>query len=214
VFLIDHLDRANEQAANSLLKTLEEPPAHLVLILTAENAYDLLPTIRSRAVLFSMAPLDAAEMAAVLESRHPDNVQRRISLSAGSPGIALSIDLESYDNRRAAMFALLEVGAGRSPFVEWAQHSERISASRQEKLEGYLSVLYLLLEDLLLLQQDVKSIRNIDLRRPLETLLPAVSFDWILRAVRKVDKLVELLPRNIQKNAALDALAVELRAAI
>ena len=42
VFLIDHVDRANDQAANSLLKTLEEPPDHLVLIMTAENAYDLL----------------------------------------------------------------------------------------------------------------------------------------------------------------------------
>src|SRR5580698_3325226 len=47
VFLIDQIDRANEQAANSLLKTLEEPPPHLILILTARNPYDLLPTIRS-----------------------------------------------------------------------------------------------------------------------------------------------------------------------
>src|SRR6185295_14357402 len=47
VFLIDSIDRANEQAANSLLKTLEEPPPHLILIMTARNPYDLLPTIRS-----------------------------------------------------------------------------------------------------------------------------------------------------------------------
>src|SRR5690349_15443015 len=44
VFLIDHVDRANDQAANSLLKTLEEPPDHLVVVMTATNAYDLLPT--------------------------------------------------------------------------------------------------------------------------------------------------------------------------
>src|SRR5579859_7650337 len=44
VFLIDHLERANEQAANSLLKILEEPPEHLVIVATAENLYDLLPT--------------------------------------------------------------------------------------------------------------------------------------------------------------------------
>jgi len=50
VFLIDQIDRANEQAANSLLKTLEEPPPHLIIIMTARNPYDLLPTIRSRAV--------------------------------------------------------------------------------------------------------------------------------------------------------------------
>jgi DNA polymerase III delta prime subunit len=48
VFLIDRLDRANEQAANSLLKVLEEPPPHMVIFATAENLYDLLPTIRSR----------------------------------------------------------------------------------------------------------------------------------------------------------------------
>ena len=42
VFLLDRLDRANEQAANSLLKTLEEPPEHLILLATAQNAYDLL----------------------------------------------------------------------------------------------------------------------------------------------------------------------------
>ena len=50
VFLIDQIDRANEQAANSLLKTLEEPPPYLIVFLTATNPYDLLPTIRSRAV--------------------------------------------------------------------------------------------------------------------------------------------------------------------
>src|SRR6202142_3634991 len=57
VFLIDGIDRANEQAANSLLKILEEPPPHLILIMTARNPYDLLPTIRSRAVPFHFARL-------------------------------------------------------------------------------------------------------------------------------------------------------------
>ncbi len=62
VFLIDRVDRANEQAANSLLKTLEEPPEYLTIVITAVNAYDLLPTIRSRAVPFYFAPLSPDEM--------------------------------------------------------------------------------------------------------------------------------------------------------
>ena len=71
VFLIDHVDRAGEQAANSLLKTLEEPPEHLILILTAENAYDLLPTIRSRAAPIYFTPLADDEMRAfVHKCRH------------------------------------------------------------------------------------------------------------------------------------------------
>ena len=45
----DQIDRANEQAANSLLKILEEPPDHLILVMTAENIYDLLPTKIGRA---------------------------------------------------------------------------------------------------------------------------------------------------------------------
>src|SRR5580693_2751062 len=69
VFLIDHIDRANEQAANSLLKTLEEPPAHLILMMTAENPYDLLPTIRSRAVFFHLGPLSNGEMRTFIEGR-------------------------------------------------------------------------------------------------------------------------------------------------
>src|ERR1700761_3608545 len=64
VFLIDHIDRANEQAANSLLKTLEEPPEHLIIIATVENMYDLLPTIRSRAIMITLSALSNEEMRA------------------------------------------------------------------------------------------------------------------------------------------------------
>jgi DNA polymerase-3 subunit delta' len=93
VFLIDHVDRANDQAANSLLKTLEEPPPHLILIMTAENAYDLLPTIRSRAVPFQFAPLGQDEMRQFVSARTLAQPERRIALAAGSPGVAVSLDL-------------------------------------------------------------------------------------------------------------------------
>src|SRR5215813_2816931 len=126
VFLIDRVDRANDQAANSLLKTLEEPPDHLVLIMTAENAYDLLPTIRSRSVPFYFAPLDREEMQAFVHARGLDHPERRIALAAGSPGIAVSLDLEAYDKRRAAMLALLKTGAGVAQFSTWAPVSEAI----------------------------------------------------------------------------------------
>ena len=127
VFLIDHIDRANEQAANSLLKTLEEPPEHLILLLAAENPYDLLPTIRSRAVSFHLAPLSNAEMQAFAASRGLADAERRIALAAGSPGLAVSMDLEVYDERRTAMLKLLEVAAGRAPFAEWAKYAEAMA---------------------------------------------------------------------------------------
>src|SRR6266481_18016 len=83
IFLIDHVDRANEQAANSLLKTLEEPPEHLIIIMTAENPYDLLPTIRSRSVPFHLGPLSNDEMRTFVENRGLSETERRIALAAG-----------------------------------------------------------------------------------------------------------------------------------
>src|SRR5262249_4766256 len=205
VFLIDHVDRANEQAANSLLKTLEEPPAHLILIMTADNAYDLLPTIRSRAAPFYFAPLGADEMREFVRSRGLDQPDRRIALAAGSPGVAISLDLEAYDKRRAAMLTLLKVAAGAAPFAAWLPVSETIVRSKSEKLDLYLKVLYELLRDLLLLRQGVSDIRNVDIRRDLEALAGKIEFEWIRRAVKKVDELVEFVRRNIQKTIALDS---------
>jgi DNA polymerase III subunit delta' len=212
IFLIDHVDRANEQAANSLLKTLEEPPPHLIVIMTAENAYDLLPTIRSRAVPFHFTPLGPEELRRFVERRALDRPERRIALAGGSPGVAVSIDLESYDKRRAAMLALLKVAAGAAPFSTWVAISEGIGRSKSEKLDVYLKVLYDLLRDLLLLHQGVVgTIRNQDIRGELEPLAARLEFAWIRRAVAKVDEIASLIRRNIQKTIALDSLIVELR---
>src|SRR5579859_6073227 len=199
VFLIDHIDRAGEQAANSLLKTLEEPPDHLILLLTAENAYDLLPTIRSRAVPFWFSPLPNEEMQAFVAVRGLDHPERRIALAAGSPGLAVSLDLEVLDRRRAAMLTLLEVAAGVTPFGAWIPYSETMARSRNEKLELYLKVLYELLRDLLVLREGGSAIRNEDMRTKLEAMARKVNFVWIRAAVKKVDELAELVRRNIQK---------------
>lgn len=210
IFLIDHVDRANDQAANSLLKTLEEPPDHLVLIMTAENAYDLLPTIRSRSVPFYFAPLSPDEMREFAAARGLDYAERRTALAAGSPGVAVSLDLEVYDRRRAAMLALLKTAAGVAPFSSWVPVSEALGRSKSEKLDLYLKVLYDLLRDLLVLHTGAGEIRNQDIRRELDALAGKVDFAWIRRAVVKVDEIAELIRRNIQKTIALDALIMDL----
>ena len=109
------------------------------------------------------------------------------------------------------MLSLLKVAAGAAPFASWMPVSESIGRGRSEKLELYLKALYDLLRDLLLLGQGVPEIRNQDIRRELEPLAAAVQFDWIRRAVTKVDEIIELLRRNIQRTIALDALIVDLR---
>ena len=214
VFLIDDIDRANEQAANSLLKTLEEPPPHLILIMTARNPYDLLATIRSRAVPFGLSRLTDAEMRAFAAARQLDHAERRLRLAEGSPGVAVSLDLETYDRRRDAMLALLRVASGLEPFGTWLKHSDSIAARRTEKLDSYLDVLYVLLEDVLRLSNGVTPLRNEDVRGQLEPLARRVSFDWLRAAVCRVDQLVQLVRRNIQKSIALDAFATEMRSGV
>ncbi|MCP5111703.1 MAG: NACHT domain-containing protein [bacterium] len=213
IFLIDHLDRANNQAANSLLKTLEEPPDHLILIATAENVYDLLPTIRSRAVPLQLSPLTTEEVHAFVTARGIDNAERRVALSDGSPGTALTLDLETYDRRREAMLALLGAASRTASFASWAAHAEKIALSRSEKLDPYLKILYGLLEDLVLLHEGGNGVRNADVCDKLDVVARAVSFAWLQAAVRQVDELIRLLRRNIQKSLALDALVIELRKA-
>jgi len=211
VFLIDQIDRANEQAANSLLKTLEEPPAHLILIMTANNPYDLLPTIRSRAVPFRLSRLSDAEMRDFVGFKALKDAEKRKMLAEGSPGLAVSLNLEDYERRRASMLALLKSASGAEPFGSWLKHSESIAARRTEKLDSYLEVLYILIEDLLRLANGVPSIRNEDIRRELQPLAQRISFEWLRAAVKHVDELVELVRRNIQKSIALDAVVVQLR---
>jgi DNA polymerase-3 subunit delta' len=211
IFLIDHLDRANEQAANSLLKTLEEPPEHLILIATAENMYDLLPTIRSRAIILTLAPLPNEEMGDFAVAHQLQDAEKRIALSGGSPGYALSLDIATYEKRRNAMHTLLKAASGESGFAAWMPVSETIGRSKSEKLEFHLTMLYGLLRDLMILRESGGDIRNSDMRRELTALANRVSTRWIIAAVKKVDEIAELLRRNIQKTIALDDMIVELR---
>ena len=90
-------------------------------------------------------------------------------------------------------------------------YSEAIGRSKSEKLELHLKVLYDLLRDVLVLRESGGAVRNEDLRAELDAVARKVSFGWIRQAVKKVDELVELIRRNIQKSIALDALVVDLR---
>lgn len=211
VFLIDHLERANEQAANSLLKVLEEPPEHLVIIATAGNLYDLLPTIRSRSLVLQLSRLPDDDMREFAQARKLVDAEARIAFSEGCPGVAATLDLEQFRERRDLMLAALECGAGLTPFSDWIQQSENFLARRTEKLEPYLLLAYRVLEDVLAGLAGKYAARNRDVEDRIGALSKAVTFAWVERAVRFLDELVLMVRRNIQKAAALDAMIINLR---
>ena len=57
IYIVDEAEKMNQQAQNALLKTIEEPPAYAVILLLANNASALLPTILSRCVMLSLKPV-------------------------------------------------------------------------------------------------------------------------------------------------------------
>ena len=109
-----------KEAANSLLKLLEEPPAHASLILLTENPQELLPTIRSRAVVHRLGAIPVSELEALLARRRPLLKQSDRALTArlaeGAVGRALTIDLDVYLASRQDALILLRT-ALREPGV-------------------------------------------------------------------------------------------------
>jgi len=92
VVIIDHAEKMNLQASNCLLKTLEEPPPHTVLILVTPVPYQLLATVRSRCqrVLFQSLSLELlAEVLREQSTGDPDELALAASLAGGSIGRAL-----------------------------------------------------------------------------------------------------------------------------
>ena len=95
VVILDDADLMNRNAANALLKVLEEPPPRAVIILVSSTPGRLLPTIRSRCRVLRMEPLDTPDMMTVLAQLLPDQDeparQLLATLGHGSPGRALAI---------------------------------------------------------------------------------------------------------------------------
>ena len=112
VVVLEQAHAMTTQAQNALLKTLEEPPEHVALILLAESLSPLLPTILSRCALLQMRKLNSREMAEVLK-RHGqadgEHARHAAAMADGSPGRALELlQDESYWTLRDRAMAALE----------------------------------------------------------------------------------------------------------
>ncbi|NYF89698.1 DNA polymerase III subunit [Tunturiibacter empetritectus] len=212
-----------KEAANSLLKVLEEPPATVHIIILAENPGELLPTIRSRCATVRLGALPVEEIEMLLTDRRPDIPPKQRTLIArlaqGAAGKALSFDLEAYTASRAdALLFLRNAAAANSGSAE-PDHTAlfkmtetyRAGAEGQQKTSALLRSLSLLLEDLLLLGAGTPElVRNTDLRPELDRLSSTLSFAWIESASRALDQVQSGMRRNLLRSLSLDALAGQL----
>ena len=213
-FVVDHADRANEEAANSLLKTLEEPAPTLTIVLTAETPYDLLPTIRSRSIPFHFGPLSQEEMNGFFSTRSdidPSEYQRLSGWAQGSPGRAVSLDVEAYVRRREAVLILIGVAVRENKFIDLLPATESLSRRGSEPLSAIVDSLYGLLQDITHCKLGRDVVINADEIDRISQLARKVSFRWIEKAMFEVDEIRRLERRNVQKQIALESLTLSLR---
>ena len=114
IFILTSVSMMKE-AANSLLKILEEPPPTVHIFILAENPGELLPTIRSRCASVRLGALPVEEIEMLLVSRRPEvpPAHRALiaRLSQGAAGRALAFDLETYTAARADVLIFLRNAA-------------------------------------------------------------------------------------------------------
>ncbi len=112
IVIVDPVDEMNRNAANALLKSLEEPPDKCLFLLVSHVSGTVLPTIRSRCQLLALSPLAPGDVRAAIGAAAPDLAPKAdealLDLAAGSPGRAIRLldaDAGALERRIGAILA-------------------------------------------------------------------------------------------------------------
>ncbi|HEY1799313.1 MAG TPA: DNA polymerase III subunit delta' [Terriglobales bacterium] len=206
-----------KEAANSLLKVLEEPPEFATIFLLTENAGEFLPTIRSRSTIITLAPLSVGEVEQYLAQQRPEwkAPQRALvaRLSDGALGKARNFDIAVYVTARAHALTILNVALRGGDHSELFKATEtyRAGAEGRAKTDNLLKTIYSLLQDLLFLNSGTPDlVRNTDITVELKKLAAAADFSWIATAADRLNDVERGMRRNLLRSLSLDAFATAL----
>ncbi len=201
-----------KEAANSLLKVLEEPPEFATIFLLAENAGELLPTIRSRCMVLPLRCLSTEETEHYLAKHRPEwkPAQRSLvaRLSEGAVGRARSFDLAAYSQAREHALTILRTALRSSEHSDLFKMTEtyRAGAEGREKTEVLLRCTYSLLQDLLFLESgSPQLVRNTDVAGELQKLAQSANFEWLTTAAERLGEVERGMRRNLLRSLSLDA---------
>jgi DNA polymerase-3 subunit delta' len=206
-----------KEAANSLLKMLEEPPEFATIFLLTENPGELIPTIRSRSMTFLLAALSAEEIERDLAKHHPEWTPAQRALVArlcdGAVGRARSFDLGSYTVERQHALVLLNsaLRAGEHSELFKITESYRPGVEGRARTEGLIRTLYSLLHDLMFIDSGAPElIRNTDVAAELKSMAESADFEWITAASDRLAEVERGMRRNLLRSLSLDAFAAGL----
>jgi len=206
-----------KEAANSLLKVLEEPPPNCTLILLSDNPAEMLPTIRSRAMLHRLGAVPVETLEQLLAVRRPELKGPRRSLAArmaeGGVGRALGFNAETYLASRQDALTVLRNALREPDFSTLFRATEvyKGGGDGQEKTLNLLRATNSLIEDLLMIfAGSTQLIRNQDISPELTQLAQGLSIDWIEHSARALSEVEKGMRRNLLRSLSIDAMALSL----
>lgn len=159
IYIIDNSDTMTIEAQNCLLKTLEEPPEYIIIILICTNEDNLLSTIKSRCTRMHFDSIENEEIKTYIKQKYPekDISENIINLSQGSIGKALKLNENKniYENIEKILLSMQN-----KDLIEIVQMSEEIYNTKEEisSVLDYMNVILLKLS-----KQNIKYIRCIEI---------------------------------------------------
>jgi DNA polymerase-3 subunit delta' len=217
VYIIGDAERMNEEAANCLLKTLEEPPAHTVIILLAPDESSVLPTISSRCFIVPVRSLSLRIVAEALEDywgADREQAQLLAALSGGRLGRAVGLmgDRESLTRRRKALEEMsLLAGAPVIERVNIATKLARMFTDARPELYETLETWEGWWRDVLLVASSAPELAaNVDQMSALRSVAGKNSVARAAGAVGLIQDTRKQLLENVNPRLALEALTLGL----
>ncbi len=210
--IIEAADRLNPASGNALLKTLEEPPGHALLVLLTANISGVLPTILSRCQQLHFPALPEPLIAEFLRDRGctPEMAGIAASLAGGSLKKAVEVGAEeTLASRRRFLEQVAALSLQRiAPLFTAA---EELAADRETALE-MLELLTTFLRDVLHLQEDMQDVVNTDLLPLLEQEAGKRSATLTMERIERVNEARSAIQRNGNLRLVLEVLFMRLAA--
>ena len=219
VIIFENAELLSEEAANSLLKTLEEPPERVLIILVATDTRALLPTIVSRCRLVQLRPVPAASIADLLTERKgvsPDRAREIAGLASGRAGWAVQAT-EDPDMLKRVSDVLDEVETVvRSPLAERFDYAASLADRFPRDRRSVYSELDLWLSwwrDVFLIgQEKPELVSNVGRLESLAGAAEGLPPSSVTNAIKTVMRTTFLLERNVSPRLALEGMMLKLPA--
>lgn len=214
VYIIDDAHRLREEAANSILKTLEEPPETSLPVLVTSKPYALLDTIRSRCQMLSFGPLSPDDLESHLKANYKRPVEETrllARLARGSIGRALEIDLGQYREKRGKMIEIVEALAVTRDSIRLMGAAEYLGRKLdKDEFENHLDVLMVILADIFYLKlgEPAESLTNADIAARLNQVAEVATLEQIIDLTERIEQVLQGLARNINRHIAVEAMLV------